>query len=164
MSQCDFLTIVKINLNFHIITNNVPLYLGIWLCISRFQIYFFQIMLLFFSHNCGSLPDVTYSVAWEVTCNVTLMWHYNSHCKCEFISYNCKYFLRQCNIQEIKSKSINIKQHCNYDYFSYLRYCLTVVTLFLIIDPLQGVWLTGDLTNHYTESAILSDKPDCRVD
>ncbi len=26
-----------------------------------------------------------------------------------------------------------------------------------LIDPLE-VWLTGDLTNHYAESAILSDK------
>ncbi len=28
----------------------------------------------------------------------------------------------------------------------------------MLIDPSQGVWLIGDLTNHNAESTILSDK------
>ncbi len=32
------------------------------------------------------------------------------------------------------------------------------IKLFQLIDPSPGVWLTGDLTNHNTKSAILSDK------
>ncbi len=33
-----------------------------------------------------------------------------------------------------------------------------MIIKYLSIDPSQGVWLTGDLTNHNVESAILSNK------
>lgn len=125
MSQCDFLTIVKINLNFHIITKNVPLYLGVWLCISRFQINFFQIMLFFLaivavslmwlivSHEKSQLRNITHIVIANLYLTIAdIFW--DSKTKC------------YCLLQEINSKSRNIKSHCNCE-------CLPDVTLYFAV-------------------------------
>ncbi len=38
------------------------------------------------------------------------------------------------------------------------KYLRGTLKTFIIIDPSPGVWLTGDLTNHNAEAAILFDK------
>ncbi len=48
--------------------------------------------------------------------------------------------------------SVNVAKFIDYESISAIK------QLYSSTDPSQGVWLTGDLTNHNAESVILSDK------
>ncbi len=49
------------------------------------------------------------------------------------------------------------KEKTYFCYFPFLFNCSKKLGV-KIIDPSQGAWLTGNLTNHNAESAILSNK------
>ncbi len=51
------------------------------------------------------------------------------------------------------------KEKTYFCYFPFLFNCSKKLGV-EIIDPSHGAWLTGNLTNHNAESAILSNKPD----